>query len=601
MPAIVMRPNCGMFSGTNMIFKKSFVNSIFYPLAALSGAFFITFASISYYVIDSGVKSSIESQLNATAEMFAGSIRKNIASGVESEVFRKCNSYAQNKDLKSVIVVSQDGRKICNIDKTEGNPIFQASRSIYFDEDKTQLAATITISFADTFRRSFLYKSIALLVLSCCLMMGIFFWIARFYVRKKIEPVTDLASTLSHGSLKELKEVSNNLDEKSVEEIRELYRGVEEQANKVELYQDEVVESAKWKTKSEFASIIAHDIKSPLSNIEMIIGDDDNDPIIREMLRKSVNRVYEMIGEVISNEQYGQEGQGVEAQIVPLDRLVEDQIAVTKYATESSSEIEIDFRVDKNKHLEVLLSPARFKRAVSNIIKNSREALINNRGKIEVSVFDTQSTVNVRIRDNGVGIEKEKIELLGTKGNTIGKKNGTGFGLYQVKEMVKASGGELLIESEKGRGMIISMIFPKYDALTRVSEIIVSDDQEIVILDDEEIIKNLWEQKFRKEGIKNLVHYFSNSQSFKKWYELRSSEENEKIIGLFDKDIKEKRTGLDLLTDLDMDQCYLVTGDYKNTDVIMSCRANSIGLIPKNEINDIILKKSASGEISPHI
>jgi signal transduction histidine kinase len=103
--------------------------------------------------------------------------------------------------------------------------------------------------------------------------------------------------------------------------------------------------------------------------------------------------------------------------------------------------------VDPN-HLEIVL-----RNLISNAIKFSRE---NNTIELNANISKDDSAVIVSIKDNGLGISKEKqLQFLnsnidityGTKG-----EKGTGLGLLLVKELININNGRIWIESRENEG-----------------------------------------------------------------------------------------------------------------------------------------------------
>lgn len=112
------------------------------------------------------------------------------------------------------------------------------------------------------------------------------------------------------------------------------------------------------------------------------------------------------------------------------------------------------------------------KRAIKQILLN----LLNNaikftqeRGKITLSVNSNDRHQIIKIIDTGVGILDDEIEAL-TKPFARGETNthktqeGTGLGLSIVKSLVELHQGELRIESEIGKGTIVTIELPNPDS-----------------------------------------------------------------------------------------------------------------------------------------
>ena len=101
---------------------------------------------------------------------------------------------------------------------------------------------------------------------------------------------------------------------------------------------------------------------------------------------------------------------------------------------------------------------------LSNLIDN---ALKYNQGRpeIQISVQLSGNRVSVKVRDNGMGIEKDVLPRIFDKfyrvptGNVHNVK-GFGLGLFYVKSVVVAHGGKIQVNSEPGRGTEISFTLP---------------------------------------------------------------------------------------------------------------------------------------------
>ncbi|GEA30809.1 PAS domain-containing sensor histidine kinase [Clostridium diolis] len=89
---------------------------------------------------------------------------------------------------------------------------------------------------------------------------------------------------------------------------------------------------------------------------------------------------------------------------------------------------------------------------ISNALKYS-----HSKGNIYVEFIDKQTSVNVKVRDEGDGIPKDKLnfifERFGKVDNTLSRKcEGTGIGLYLVKSFVEMHGGKISVSSVEGQG-----------------------------------------------------------------------------------------------------------------------------------------------------
>lgn len=103
---------------------------------------------------------------------------------------------------------------------------------------------------------------------------------------------------------------------------------------------------------------------------------------------------------------------------------------------------------------------------VNQIIQNAIKYSKENDKRIEISSKEKNDKVILYIIDNGIGIKKGEITRVfergftGENGRIIGQKS-TGIGLYLCKKLCDKLGLGIELNSEKGEGTEVRIIFPK--------------------------------------------------------------------------------------------------------------------------------------------
>ena len=129
----------------------------------------------------------------------------------------------------------------------------------------------------------------------------------------------------------------------------------------------------------------------------------------------------------------------------------------------------------ENKELELLIDAPdlliiyddkkRIVQILSNLIGNAIK--FTERGKIFISVRKSNRTVKVSVKDTGPGIKKEDFDKLFKPFSRIedpGKvKEGTGLGLYLSKKLAHLLGGDVLVESEYGKGSCFTLVLKLHE------------------------------------------------------------------------------------------------------------------------------------------
>jgi signal transduction histidine kinase len=102
--------------------------------------------------------------------------------------------------------------------------------------------------------------------------------------------------------------------------------------------------------------------------------------------------------------------------------------------------------------------PSTLRRAVLNVVQNAIEAMPNG-GTLVMACVRTATAVQLHIRDSGVGIPATLVSRIFEPLYTT-KPGGTGLGLYIVREILVAHGGEVTVESVEGQGTTFVLTFP---------------------------------------------------------------------------------------------------------------------------------------------
>ncbi len=568
--------------------KKSFEKSLFTPLIVGNALVFLVFAIISYAIIEKSFSKSIKEQVSTSASIFTDSIREDLVMGLEREVYKKCKSFAMNKNVKSIKVSTPANDRVCSISNKDPRSDLSITRSVYFDEEEDSSAAQVTINFANNINQRFIISSMTVLALSFLVLIFLLSKAGRIFIRQKFKPISELATALSTKNTSVLKDISKNLPKDPEIELEQLYKGVEKHAFMVEKYQGELVESAKAKTINEIYAGLVHDLKSPLTGITMIAHDEKHDPVTREMLLRSVDKVYAQIDELLSLD-CDLEGNFQEKSVIDAASTLKRNIEIKKYALESSGKCKINYKKVGKGPFDIAVSTLFFTRAMSNLVQNAIEATEKS-GRppvIDIIIKRSDKNIVIKVKDNGIGIKEKNISSLGRKGVTYNKENGTGLGLYQVNKMLELHDGQMDISSIEGVGTEIKVTIPAFTKVDPIFNLIIENqDQVITILDDDDLVHSTWKEIFRRDKIKNSIKYFNSPKKFEDW-----AKDNQDLvnsgIALFDYDLKSSQSGLDVLSKYTLKNTNMVTGESSNSSVIKRCQELNINLIPKERMAEI--------------
>lgn len=349
------------------------------------------------------------------------------------------------------------------------------------------------------------------------------------------------------------------------------------------------------------AAQVAHDIRSPLAALDMSAANLSMLPEDkRALMRSAISRIRDIANNLLDqNRVLIRSGNGRGDEPAPsvepsstelISNLADSLLTEKRMQFKSRRGVSIEAQIEEGSYgLFARVQPEEFRRTLSNIINNSMEALPESGGQVDIRFSGTPKEVELRITDNGKGIPAEILPKLMQRGQTYGKKGGSGLGLYHARASVTSWGGEIRIESQAGKGTIVVIRLPRAQApLWFIPQINLTPQYTVVILDDDSTIHQVWEERMKAAGALaagvRLIH-FTTSEEFLTWYrnEPKDLTDPKQILYLFDQElIGSKSTGLRLIEELKIaDVSILVTGRYEERQIVEHCLKEKIGLLPK--------------------
>ena len=252
--------------------------------------------------------------------------------------------------------------------------------------------------------------------------------------------------------------------------IREQGRAIKERA---EAY-DKLVELDRL--KSDFLSTVSHELRTPLNTIILlshVIEREGSMPADEErrrhdiaVIRESAETLLRMINNILdlAKIEAGQRDlYPEEIALVPFLRemtdLLEPQARAKGIALtlETSPNLPAEAVFDREKLSRVLIN------LLSNAVKNTA------RGRVVLRASPWQDSVTFEVADTGTGIPEhliaaafEPFRQIRTGSGEAGR--GTGLGLPISKQLVEVMGGDLLLDSQEGRGTRVSFTLPNLEA-----------------------------------------------------------------------------------------------------------------------------------------
>lgn len=213
-----------------------------------------------------------------------------------------------------------------------------------------------------------------------------------------------------------------------------------------------VRQSEKMAAIGQLATGIAHEIRNPLAGISgsiQLMQSDSSDPVqtgkLMGIVIKEIDRLNNLITEFLD---FAKPEAPMEDRF-DLGRLMEELIQFTQNANHGAN-VELELNADSD--LFMLGNKDKIKQAVLNILVNALHAVEGvDSPKVEVQVKRSGPFIVLSIVDNGVGMNADLVDTIFEPFKTT-KHKGTGLGLAITHSIVEAHRGDIIVESEVGRG-----------------------------------------------------------------------------------------------------------------------------------------------------
>ena len=225
------------------------------------------------------------------------------------------------------------------------------------------------------------------------------------------------------------------------------------------------------RAKSEFISIAAHQMRTPLSGIKWTLNmmlDGDFGPITakqKSFLAKSYKTNEQMIVLIrdlldVARLEEGRFG----FEFSESDLIGSIASAVESYEQAARNKgIDLEFVRPKSEIPKVFTDPAKISLVISNLIDNAVK--YTDKGSVKIFMEVREPYVHVRVKDTGIGIPKKaKLQLFNKffrAPNALQRQTeGSGLGLFIIRNIIKRHGGDIWFESAEGKGTEFAFSLP---------------------------------------------------------------------------------------------------------------------------------------------
>ena len=241
------------------------------------------------------------------------------------------------------------------------------------------------------------------------------------------------------------------------------------------------------KAKSEFVTIASHQLRGPVTDIswalETLAGESglsETGKSILQSTKKASGQLIRIIEDLISVAKIEEGRFGYEFESKDIVEAVLRILSGVMAQAEQAG-VKVYFDRPKESLPKVLIDENKLTMAFYNFLENAIRYNVKN-GEVIVKVEKVKDKpfLEIKIKDTGVGIPPDEVDKIFSKffraRNALKfKTEGSGLGLYIAKNIIRAHGGEIQVESELNRGSTFHFTLPTDPNLVPKHEVAIEE------------------------------------------------------------------------------------------------------------------------------
>lgn len=328
-------------------------------------------------------------------------------------------------------------------------------------------------------------QTVIIAVISIFGITAMWFWIAAFLTfTRPLASLTDATTKMSQGDLNQkvktsylffkdeitvLTENFNSMAENLSESYSSLEEKVEQRTHELAEARDDAV--AANQSKSEFVSVVSHELKLPMTSIKgysdlMLSGAtgqlSENQTDFLTTIRNNVNRMATLVSDLADISRIESGNIRLEPRSVPVWDVIDEVVTLTKtQVTQKNQTLTVDIPTELPKSW---CDRNRLAQILTNLISNANKYTPEG-GEIIVQALRDTDMIQVKVQDNGHGMTPEDQGSLFSKffrsaDDKVREAPGTGLGLSITKNLIELQGGKIWFESEYRKGTTFYFTVP---------------------------------------------------------------------------------------------------------------------------------------------
>ena len=222
-------------------------------------------------------------------------------------------------------------------------------------------------------------------------------------------------------------------------------------------------ESRQFDSFVRLSAMLTHDLKNAIEALSLTVGNMErhfDNPQFRADALKGLTGATDKLKALVArlarpvSSLSGEHKRPTNVDLVPILRRV---IATTAEPLHSKHKIVLKLPAS----LFALVDAARVEEVIENLVLNALEAMGDQSGTLTIEAGETaRGAPAFSISDTGRGMSRSFVDNRLFRPFSTTKKTGIGLGLYTCREVIKASGGSIEVESVEGAGTTFRVVLP---------------------------------------------------------------------------------------------------------------------------------------------
>jgi signal transduction histidine kinase len=222
-------------------------------------------------------------------------------------------------------------------------------------------------------------------------------------------------------------------------------------------------ESRQFESFIRISAMLTHDLKNAIEGLSLTVGNMErhfDNPQFRTDALKGLTTATDKLKALVARlsrpltSLSGEHKRPTKIDLIPIIQRV-----LTTTAEPSRGKHSIVTRLPPS--LYALADPVRVEEVIENLVLNGLEAMTDRGGTLTIEAGQTANgSPSFSVSDTGRGMSRSFIEMRLFRPFSTTKKTGIGLGLYTCREVIKASGGSIDVDSAEGAGTTFRVVLP---------------------------------------------------------------------------------------------------------------------------------------------